>query len=158
MAKADIILLKNVEGLGGESDQVTVAAGYARNYLIPYGFAMESTRANRKYLESLKARREEREREQLEHASQLARVLAQVTVMVTVKTGEDGRMFGSVTSRQIVESAKEQYDIDLDRHALLLNEPIKSLGDHSIELKLHKEIESRLQVSIISENPVPPVQ
>lgn len=155
MAKAEVILLKNVGGLGGESDQVSVAAGYARNYLIPYGFAIASNRANRRHLEALRSRRQEREKKELEHANQLALVLSQVTVVVTAKTGEEGRMFGSVTSKHIVTAAKEQYDIDLDRHAVLLKEPIKSLGDHSIELNLHPEVQARLQVTIQSANPLP---
>src|SRR6201993_3587484 len=101
MAKTDVILTHNIVGLGGESDQVKVAAGYARNYLFPQGFAIPLTAANKRRLEVLKQRRAEREADELNHMTELSRRLAKIIAVIAVKPGEDGKMFGSVTSGAI---------------------------------------------------------
>jgi len=97
MAKTEVILTHNIIGLGGESDQVKVAAGYARNYLIPQGLAIPVTAANKRRLEALRQRRGEREAHELTTMTELAKNLSKLTVVIKVKTGDDGKMFGSVT-------------------------------------------------------------
>src|SRR6185295_17226189 len=101
--KTEVILTSNIIGLGGESDQVKVAAGYARNFLFPQGLAIPVTQANKRRLESLKQRRGEREAHELNTMSELAKSLSKMTLAITVKTGEDGKMFGSVTSGTIAD-------------------------------------------------------
>lgn len=155
MAKSDIILIKKVEGLGGESDQLTVSAGYARNYLIPHGYAIPATRANKRQLEVLKQRREVREKTELKSATELGKALSKLIVHVKVKTGDDGKLFGSVTAGHIVEELKNQFDAVVDRRKIHLEEPIKSLGDHVVELRLHPEVHETLKVVVESSNPLP---
>src|SRR3954464_5737471 len=114
MPKTEVILTHNIVGLGAESDQVKVAAGYARNYLIPQGFAIPMTGANKRRLESLKQRRAEREAEELNHMTELSRSLAKLIAVVSVKTGEDGKIFGAVTSGTIADQLKSQFDVAFD--------------------------------------------
>src|SRR5690348_4292209 len=113
MPKTEVILTHNIVGLGAESDQVKVAAGYARNYLIPQGLAIPMTGANKRRLEVLKQRRAEREAEELNHMTELSRSLSKLTAVIAVKTGEDGKMFGAVTSGTIADQLKTQFDVVL---------------------------------------------
>jgi large subunit ribosomal protein L9 len=98
MPKTEVILTHNIVGLGGESDQVKVAAGYARNYLFPMGYAIPLSGANKRRLEALKQRRAEREAKELNHMTEMGAALSKMTLLIKVKTGEDGKMFGSVTA------------------------------------------------------------
>src|SRR6267154_4856731 len=97
MAKTEVILTHNIVGLGGESDQVRVAAGYARNYLYPQGLAIPLTAANKRRLEVLKQRRGEREAHEFNTMSELSKSLSKLVLVLTAKTGDDGKMFGSIT-------------------------------------------------------------
>src|SRR5713226_4383643 len=113
MAKTEVILTHNIVGLGGESDQVKVAAGYARNYLLPQGFAIPVTAVNKRRLEVLKQRRGEREAHELNTMSELAKSLSKLICVITVKTGDDGKMFGAVTTGMIADQLKTQFDVTL---------------------------------------------
>lgn len=157
MAKCEVILTHNIVGLGAESDQVKVAAGYARNYLIPEGFAIPLTAANKRRIESLRQRRAEREAHEFNTMSELARSLEKMTLTITAKTGEDGRMFGSITSGSIADELKHQFEITLDKKKIHIEKPIKSLGDHEVEMKLHAEVHTTLKVVVKSSNPAPAV-
>ena len=157
MAKTEVILIQNVVGLGGESDQVKVASGFARNFLIPQGLAIPQTQANKRRLESLRQRRAEREAHELNSMSELGRSLSKVTITISVKTGEDGKMFGSVTSGSIADALKTQLDLALDKRKIHLEKPIHSLGEFEIELRLHPDVRSSLKVIINSSNPAPAV-
>ena len=154
MAKTEVILVKSVPDLGGESDRVSVAAGYARNYLIPRGLAVPLTEANARRLEVLKQRRSVREAHELTTMNELAKSLHRLVLMITVKTGDDGRMFGSITSGNIVQELKTQFEVDLDRRKLHLDQPIRSIGDHSVDLRLHPEVSATLKVRVKSSNPI----
>ena len=101
MAKTKVILTRNVDNLGGEADNVEVTAGYARNYLIPQGFAVPVTRANKRQLEVLQQRRAEREVNELSGAEELAKSVSKLVLLIKVRTGDDGKLFGSVTSIMI---------------------------------------------------------
>src|ERR1700751_6167185 len=103
MPKTEVILTHNIVGLGAESDQVKVAAGYARNYLLPQGLAIPLTGANKRRLEALKQRRATRKADDLNHMNALSRSLSKLIAVVTVKTGDDGKMFGSVTAGSIAD-------------------------------------------------------
>ncbi|MDB6111440.1 MAG: ribosomal protein, partial [Pedosphaera sp.] len=120
MPKTEVILTHNIVGLGGESDQVKVASGYARNYLIPQGLAIPVTGANKRRLEVLKQRRAERETDELNHMNDLSRTLSKLTAVVSVKTGEDGKMFGSVTTGAIADQLKTQFDVAIDKKKIHL--------------------------------------
>lgn len=155
MAKTEVILTHNIVGLGGESDQVKVASGYARNYLFPQGFAIPVTGANKRRLEALKQRRAEREAHELNTMTDLGKGISKLICVVTVKTGEDGKMFGTVTSGMIADQLKTQFDISLDKKKIHLEHPIKTLGEHEVELRLHSEIQSTLKVRVESSTPLP---
>ena len=155
MAKSEVILIQNVVGLGGESDQVKVSSGYARNYLVPQGLAVPVTHANKRRLEVLRQKRAEREAHELNSMSELGRSLSKVTITLLVKTGEDGKMFGSVTAGTIADALKTQLDVALDKRKIHLERPIHSLGEFDIELRLHPEVKSSLKVVVNSNTPIP---
>ena len=155
MAKTEVILTHNIVGLGGESDQVKVAAGYARNYLFPQGLAIPLTSANKRRLEALRQRRAEREAHEFNTMNDLAKSLSKLICVVMVKTGEDGKMFGTVTSGMIADQLKTQFDVTLDKKKIHLEHPIRALGDHEIELRLHQDVATTLKVRVESSTPPP---
>jgi large subunit ribosomal protein L9 len=154
MAKTEVILTHNIVGLGGESDQVRVAAGYARNYLFPQGFAVPLNGANKRRIEALKQRRGEREAHEFNTMTELSKGVAKLICVVKVKAGDDGKMFGSVTAGMIADELKHQFDITLDKKKIHLASPIKTLGEHEVELRLHAEVKSTLKVRVESLTPV----
>jgi large subunit ribosomal protein L9 len=154
MPKTEVILIQNIVGLGGESDLVKVAAGYARNYLFPQGLAVPLTAANKRRIEALKQRRGEREAHEFNTMTELSKSISMLIAVLQVKTGEDGKMFGAVTAGMIADQLKTQFDIALDKKKIHLEHPIKTLGDHQIELHLHPEVKSTLKVRIESTTPV----
>ncbi len=155
MAKTEVILTHNIVGLGAESDQVKVAAGYARNYLFPQGLAIPLTGANKRRLEALKQRRAEREAHELNTMTELAKAISKLLCVISVKTGEDGKMFGTVTSGMIADQLKTQFEISLDKRKIHLEQPIRALGEHEVELRLHADVTSRLKVRVESSTPLP---
>src|SRR5712672_4093459 len=144
--KTEVILTHNIVGLGGESDQVKVAAGYARNYLFPQRLAIPLTQANKRRIEALRQRRAEREAHEFNTMSELAKGVSKLVCLIKVKTGEDGKMFGSITSGTIADELKHQFDIALDKKKIHLEHPIKTLGEHDVELRLHAEVPATLKV------------
>lgn len=153
MAKTDIILTHHLPDLGGESDHVQVAAGYARNYLFPNGLAIPLTSANKRRLESLKQRRAEREAHDLNSMNELAQSLSKLTLVISVKTGDEGRLFGSVTAGTISDELKEQFDASVDKRKIHLVNPIKQLGDYEVELRVHHDVIITLKVRVQSTTP-----
>ena len=154
MAKTEVILTHNIVGLGGESDQVKVAAGYARNYLFPQGFAIPLTGSNKRRIEALKQRRAEREAHEFNTMSELGKSVSKLICVVKVKTGDDGKLFGTVTAGMIADELKHQFDIALEKKKIHLENPIKALGEHEVELRLHAEVKSSLRVRVESTTPV----
>jgi large subunit ribosomal protein L9 len=154
MAKTEVILTHNIVGLGGESDQVKVAAGYARNYLFPQGLAVPLTGANKRRLEVLKQRRAEREAHDLNTMTEMSKALSKLTCVITVKTGEDGKMFGTVTAGMIADQLKTQLDVTLDKRKIHLEHPIRTLGDHEVELRLHADVATNLKLRVESSTPL----
>jgi len=156
MAKTEVILVQNIVGLGGESDQVKVAAGYARNYLVPQGLAIPLSAGNKRRLEALRKRRAEREAHELNSMSEVAKSLQKLVLVIKVKTGEDGKMFGHVTNGQIADELKHQFEISLDKRKIQTDHGLKTLGDHEVELNLHADVKGTLKVKVESSNPLPP--
>jgi large subunit ribosomal protein L9 len=153
MPKTEVILIQNIVGLGGESDLVKVAAGYARNYLYPQGLAVPLTSANKRRIESLKRRRGEREAHEFNTMTELSRSISMLIAVLQVKTGDDGKMFGAVTAGMIADQLKTQFDIALDKKKIHLEHPIKTLGEHEIELRLHPEVKAALKLRLESSTP-----
>lgn len=155
MPKTEVILIHNIVGLGAESDHVKVAAGYARNYLFPQGFAIPLTGANKRRIEALRQRRAEREAHEFNTMSELAKGMSKLTCVIKVKTGDDGKMFGAVTAGTVADELKHQFEISLDKKKIHLEHPIRALGEHEIELRLHAEVTTTLKIKVESSTPLP---
>ena len=147
MAKTEVILTHNIVGLGGESDQVKVAAGYARNFLIPQGKAYEANRANLRHVEALKVSRARREAEELTVAQDLATRISKLKPTFTLSTGQGGKAFGSVTN---MDSHKEleAAGIVIDRHAIELDKPVKKSGKTEVIVRVHPQVSATLVISV----------
>jgi large subunit ribosomal protein L9 len=155
MANSEILLLKPVDGLGGEGDQVKVRAGYARNFLLPNKFAVPVTQANRKHVDALKKRRAERETHELSGAQELAQKLGKVSIAFAVKTGEGGKMFGAITANDLHDKLVAA-GFTLDKKRIHLHTPVKTLGQHTVKIKLHTDVTVELAFDVVSENPIEP--
>jgi large subunit ribosomal protein L9 len=155
MSKIEVILTHNIVGLGAESDQVKVAAGYARNYLFPQGLAIPLTGSNKRRLEALRQRRAEREAHELNTMTELSKSISKLICVIFAKTGEDGKMFGTVTSGMIADQLKTQFEISLDKRKIHLDQPIRALGEHEVELRLHADVTTTLKVRVESSTPLP---
>lgn len=149
MAYAEVILTANVPNLGAEADVVRVRRGYARNYLLPRGLAMEATSASKRMIEHLKAKRAEREAREMAEAEELARRIGKLTLKFALETGQAGKAFGSVTAKDILEKLQaELKGVELPKHAVELEQPIKTGGEHEVEVRLHPEVRAKVRVRI----------
>jgi large subunit ribosomal protein L9 len=157
MAHSEILLIKPVEGLGAEGDQVKVRAGYARNYLLPRAIAVPLTSSNRKQIEALKKRRGEREASELSTARDLAARLEKSRIAFAVKTGDGGRMFGAVTANDLHDKLA-QAGLEVDKRKILLHTPVKALGQHTVKIRLHADVSVELNFDVVSENPIVPIE
>lgn len=154
MALSEVLLLKPVENLGAEGDQVKVRAGFARNYLLPQGIALPVNRANRKHIESLQKARTVREAKELETAQGILGKIQGVSIVFAVKTGEGGKMFGAVTVADLLAKFTEN-GIELDRKQVHLpHGSVKGLGKHLAHIKLHSSITHDFEFEVVSENPI----
>ena len=153
MAHHEVLLLKPVDGLGAEGDQVKVRAGYARNYLLPQKFAVALTQANRKRVEALKKRRTEREVSELSGAQALADKISKVALAFAVKTGEGGKLFGAITAADIHQKLVDS-GIDIEKKKIHLHTPVKALGKHEVKIKLHADVSVDVSFDVVSENPI----
>ncbi|MFZ3208472.1 MAG: 50S ribosomal protein L9 [Geobacteraceae bacterium] len=143
----NIILKENIDTLGKIGDIVKVAPGYARNYLIPKGFAAEATLKNAKALEHTKRQLEYKRNKVLEQARHLAIQIEGTTLSLTHKAGEEGKLFGSVTNMELAEQLK-LHGIEIDRKRIILTEPIKQVGEFTATVKLHPEVNAKLKVTV----------
>jgi large subunit ribosomal protein L9 len=146
-----VILLKDVKGTGKKGEVKEVAEGYARNYLIPRKLAVMATEGNLNSLKDQKRREEKRKEEERIEAKRLGEKLSGLTVKLTTKTGEGGRIFGSITSKQISQALKKQFQLDVDKKKIQLDEPIRSLGVTKVPVKLHPEVTAELSVQVVEE-------
>jgi large subunit ribosomal protein L9 len=145
-----VILRDALENLGSAGEIVSVKPGYARNYLIPKGLAYEANDANVRRIEREKAKIEQRAEEQLAGARKRAASIEGVSVTFHARAAEEGKLFGSITSADIVEKLTEQ-GIEIDRKQIQLDEPIKSLGVFSVPVRLHSDVRPELKVWVIKE-------
>jgi len=146
----EVILKQKIDKLGDVGDMVRVKDGYARNYLMPRGLVVEATPGNVKEVEELKNQIAARDKKTTVHHSKVAEQLAKLKLSAPVKVGEDDRLFGSVTAITISELLQE-HGFDVDRKAIQLDEPIKSLGVHKVFIKLHTDVETEIKVYVIKE-------
>ena len=143
-----VILLKDVKGTGRTGDIVKVSDGFARNMLIPKGLAKEATGGNMKSLEKQKALVEEKRAADIGKARELAEKLSAVTVNLTSKAGDGGRLFGSITSMDVAAALKEQHKIDIDKRKFLMEAPIKHVGEFEVAVKLFQEVTAQVKVNV----------
>lgn len=143
-----IILVQDVKSLGKKGDIVEVNEGYARNFILPKKLGLEASNANLNNLKLQKANEEKVARQQLEDAQEFAKKLEQLEVVAEMKAGEGGKTFGSVSSKEIAQAAKEQHGVELDKKKLLLPEPIKSFGVYEVSVKLHPKVTAKLRVKV----------
>ena len=146
-----VILRKQVENLGDAGEIVDVKPGYGRNYLIPQGFAYEATDANKRRLEAERSRLAAREAETLGDAQKRAATLEGVSLTFHARAGQEGKLFGSITSADIAEKLAEQ-GITIDRRQIELDEPIKALGVTSVPVRLHSQVRPEVKVWVIQED------
>ena len=143
-----VILLQDVKGLGKKGQVAKVSDGYARNLLIPKGMAKEATDGNIKDLERQKAAEEGREAEEQKQADELAKKIALLRVTIQTKGGEGGRLFGSITGKDIADALFAQHKIEIDKRKLVIESPIKNAGEHVVDIKLYPEITAKLRVIV----------
>jgi large subunit ribosomal protein L9 len=153
MATAEVLLLEPVQHLGGEGACVRVRAGYARNYLVPRKLALAFSATNQRQIAALVRRREERELRRRGEAEEKGKLFSGLRIVIRVRTGENGKLFGSVTAMDLLAELANQ-SVAIERDQLLLEHPIKELGQHEVEVKLHPDVRARFTVEIVSENPV----
>jgi large subunit ribosomal protein L9 len=144
-----VILMNDVKPLGSAGAVVEVAAGYARNYLLPRGLAAEASSGAIALLEQQKRARSRREAEAQADAENLAKVLEGKQILVSAKSGGNGRLFGTVTSAQVAEAISSELNVSIDRHKIEMPDNVKSLGSYPVEIKLGKGITAKTSVKVV---------
>jgi large subunit ribosomal protein L9 len=150
-----VILARDVETLGFKGDVVTVADGYARNFLVPKGLALMATKGTLHQSELMQRARFEREQKAKEVAAAKVSQLAVSPVYISARAGEGGRLFGSVTRADVARAIEEQLGEKIDRHDVRLEDPIRSLGVHQVEVHLHEEVNALVTVEVIAHEEEP---
>jgi large subunit ribosomal protein L9 len=155
MSQTEVILTTHIPSLGAEADVVKVRRGYARNFLIPRGMAHEVTPASLRMTNSLKTRRAEREANELNEANDLSRRLGKLKLSFILETGEAGKAFGAITAKDIADRVKAESGLEIDRHRIALERPIKESGEFPIDVRLHSEVHATLKVTVTAKTPKP---
>lgn len=143
-----VVLLEDVKSLGKKGQIVNVNDGYARNFILKKNLGVEATAKNLNDLKLQKANAEKLAAEQLAAAKELAQKLEGLSITLTMKAGEGGRAFGSVSSKEIAAAAKDQLGLDIDKKKLVLPDAIKTFGNHEVPVKLHKDVTGKLTVKV----------
>lgn len=146
----EVILLQDVKALGKKGDVVKVNDGYARNFILPKKLGLEANAKNMNDLKLQKAAELKRQQEILEEAQSLAKEIEAKSIQLKIKTGEGGRTFGSISTKEIAVAIKEQLELDIDKKKLQLNDPIKNMGTFTVPIKLHPKVTAELKVRVDS--------
>src|SRR5699024_5451838 len=146
-----VIFLQDVKGKGKKDEVKQVSLGYARNYLLKNNLAIEATPANLKALKARQNRKEKDAAAEKAEAEQLKAAIEKVTVEIKTKAGEGGRLFGSITSKQIADELKKTHNYKVDRRKIELDEPIRSLGHRKVPVKIHAEVDGTINVHVVEE-------
>lgn len=146
-----IILLADVQGVGEAGAVENVADGYARNYLIPRKLAMPATPGSLKNLEQHRSTIRRKQAQDASSARAVAERLSEITLTITAKAGEAGRLYGSVTNSEVAEALEAEHGLQVDRRAISLPYPIRTLGPHEANVRLHKEVEATLKIEVVPE-------
>lgn len=146
----EVILREDIEKLGSRGQLVKVAPGYARNFLLPKRLAVAATEANKKIVEQERQAALRRDAKEIGDAQELGKLLAAVSVTIAQKAGENDQLFGSVTSSDIAARLEEQ-KFHIDRKKIQLQDPIKQLGEHTVSIRLHREVTVEIKVNVVKE-------
>ena len=146
----EVILREDVDKLGNRGQMVKVAAGYARNFLLPKRLAVAATESNKKIVEQERQAHLRREAKEHADAGDLAKLLSMVTVTISQKAGENDQLFGSVTAKDVSEGLDKQ-GYTIDRRKVQLHEPIKTLGEHKVPVRLHRDVTAEITVNVVKE-------
>ncbi|MDR0963171.1 MAG: 50S ribosomal protein L9 [Clostridium sp.] len=144
-----VILLKDEKNLGKQGDLVEINDGYARNYVLPRKIALEATPANLNELKLQKERQAQKEKKILEAAQETSKQLENHAITITMKAGESGKVFGSISTKEIAEAYKTQHNIDVDKKKIQLAENIKTYGNHEVMIKLHPKVNATLKIQVV---------
>jgi large subunit ribosomal protein L9 len=144
----DIILTQDVKALGKKGEIVKVSDGYARNFILPKKLGMEATKQNLHDLNTQKAAELKKQKELLDEAKNYAKKLEELTIKVSIKAGEGGKTFGSISTKEIAAAAKEQFNIDLDKKKLQLSDPIKNAGSYTVPVKIHPQVTAEMKIKV----------
>ncbi|MEM9080791.1 MAG: 50S ribosomal protein L9 [Verrucomicrobiota bacterium] len=151
MATTEVILRDKIQNLGAEGDIVKVKAGFARNFLVPQGKAYDATEENKKHLEDLQAARVKREADDLAGAEKIASKIKKLKPIFTLETGSSGKAFGAITNQNIHDKLAEE-GIEIDRHIIKVDKPIKTTGTHEVDIRLHPDVSVFLRFEVKSDS------
>lgn len=146
-----VILLDNIKGVGKKDEVINASDGYARNYLFPKKLAIEANSANMSKLKSKKDAEQYKRDLEKEDAIKIAKKMENIMLKIKVKAGENGKIFGGVTAKEIAENLKEQYQMEVDKKKILLQENRKELGSFQVEIKLYEGVMAKLKIDVIAE-------
>ena len=144
----EVVLLQDVKALGKKGDKVNVSDGYARNFILPKKLGVEANAANLNNLKLQKANAEKVAKEQLDRAKELAAKIAESPLVMSVKVGEGGKVFGSISTKEIAKAFSDKYGMELDKKKMVLEDPIKTIGTYEVGVKLHKDVLAKLKVQV----------
>ena len=143
-----VILLKDVKGTGKKNEVKEVSDGYARNYLLPKKLAVPADNTNMKELNEKNKSKELKAQKEYEEAVEVGDKMKEMNIEIYSKAGEGGRLFGSITSKDIAEQIKKQHNIEVDKRKITLDEPIRVLGSRFVDIKIHQKVTTRLRVDV----------
>ena len=146
-----VVLLQDVKDLGRKGELVNASDGYARNFLFPRKLAVEATAGRLKEIEDRKASEKNRKEMELHAAKELAEKLSKLEVLFRTKAGENGKLFGSITGKDVAEAIKAQHKIEVDKKKVVLHEAIKALGTYQVELKVYPEVSTKINVKVVEQ-------
>lgn len=144
-----VILLEDVKSVGKKGQLINASEGYAKNFLLPKKLAVEATKANINELELKKRAEDKRKQEEYETAVQLSKQLEEKTVVISVKTGENGKLFGSVTNKEVADELVKQTGLEIDKKKVSIGDPIKMVGERTATVKLHPKVTAEVTIKIV---------
>lgn len=146
-----VILNKDVKNLGVKGDVVNVSDGYARNYLLPKNLAVEATAGNLKELENLKQKQERQKELEFQKAKETAKKIEGKTLQAVTKVGDNGKLFGSITSKEIAELIEKNFGITVDKRKVEVKEAIKAIGTYPVTVRIHPQVAAKIMVQVVAE-------
>ncbi|MBE3101681.1 MAG: 50S ribosomal protein L9 [Firmicutes bacterium] len=146
-----VILLQDVKGQGNKGDIVNASDGYVRNFLFPNKLAIEANNQNLNELKNKQASESNRKNNELKEAKKLAESISKLEIAIKAKCGENGKLFGSVTNKEIADAIKSKYKLSIDKKKIVLSEPIRSLGNFQLDVKVYPEVVAKLSVKVEEE-------